>query len=456
MAVNLGEGAVIAVHWCLAAILLVAPVIAPSAMQGAAIASSAEAASATPASAPATPGTAGARPTPPPRTAGGSPGFTWNRSKDVQLPVYGKLPAKGEVRTQASTGAQIKRLSTAGLVVYSRFTPVSIDNQLVVIHGEDSTSARIEDRATGKVVRDLPDIGEQNEIRWHYGMDAPSRFYYVRGMQFRQRDALTGKDALVRDFQSEWPTGGQLFTDVEGDSSNDSRYWCWMVRREVETGSYPVELLVSYDRETDTVATADAAKLGRDEMGRPNMIEASPSGSACVIHWGNEQGRPQAWKRDFSAKIRDIAIDETHSGWIIDDAGDEWFVSQNNQNDWIEAVNLRTGKLKQLVYHGDIGWNNGMHFSKSYLMRGHVLLSTCSEGNTEWGENQLIMLGLDGRILRIASTHNAYPGDDAYRNEAAAAMTYDGQSIYWTGNWGDGSRTRDVYEIDLPDAWWTR
>jgi hypothetical protein len=382
--------------------------------------------------------------------------FTYNRGKELLAPAYGKLPAVGEVRVQAGTGAAIKRIAKGGLIVYSRYTPVSFDNRLIVIHGEDSTSARIEDLATGKVVRNLPDIGEENEIRWHYGSDAPSRFYYVRGMEFRQMDAITGKDTLVRDFTPQWPAGSQLFTDVEGDSSNDSRYWCWMVRREVETGPYPVELLVSYDRVTDTVHTADAARLGRDELGRPNTIEASPSGAACVIHWGDSEGRPQAWKRDFSAKIRDVAVDETHSGWIIDSAGDEWFVSQNNRNDWIEAVNLRTGAVRKLLHHGDIGWDNGMHFSKAYAMRDYVLLSTCSEGNAKWGENQLVMLGLDGRILRIAHTHNAYPGDEPYRNEAAAAVSYDGRGIYWTGNWGDGSRRRDVYGIELPERWWTR
>ena len=391
-----------------------------------------------------------------PPGSGGSAGFTWNRGKDALVPSYGKLPGLREVRTQAGTGAGIRRLSAGGLVVYSRYTPVSIDNRLIVVHGEDSTSARIEDLGTGKVVRELRDIGEVNEIRWHYGLDAPSRFYYVSGMQFRQRDARTGRDGLVRDFSAESPTGGQLFTDVEGDSSDDSRYWCWMVRREVMEGSFPVDLLVSYDRVADTVATADAGKLGRSEMGRPNTIEASPGGSACVVHWGAEEGRPQAWRRDFSAKIRDVAADQTHSGWIVDAEGGEWFVSQNNRNDWIEAVELDTGRLRKLLNHGDLGWDNGMHFSKGYGARGQVLLSTYSAGNAEWGENQLVMLGLDGRILRIAHTHNVYPGDDGYRNEAAAALSHDGQSIYWTGNWGDGGRRRDVYAIDLPAEWWKR
>lgn len=445
--------AIFALQASLAAALLVAYLVAPEGTPPA-TAASMKAAAEAPAVAPGNP-IAQTTPSEDSASDGGTT-FKYNRSRDLQLPVYGELPARGEVRTQASTGAQLKRLSAGGLIVYSRFTPASIDNKLIVIHGEDSTSARIEDRATGKVIRSLPRIGEENEIRWHYGMDAPSRFYYVDGMQFRQMDAVTGKDSLVRDFSPEWPSGSQLFTDVEGDSSNDSRYWCWMVRREVEQGSYPVELLVSYDRVTNTVFTADAKKLGRKEMGRPNTIEASPNGDACVVHWGDDEGKPQAWKRDFSAKIRDVAVDETHTGWIIDDAGDEWFVSQNNQNDWIEAVNLRTGKVRQLIYHGDIGWDNGMHFSKAYAMKGYVLLSTCSETNIKWGENQLVMLGLDGRILRIASTHNAYPGDDAYRNEAAAAMSYDGRSIYWTGNWGRGSRGRDVYEIDLPAGWWKK
>src|SRR5690606_7040890 len=195
------------------------------------------------------PAEAGATATTPPAVPGptqdvahGDDGFAFLRDRTVLKPRYGKLPALHEVRVDDATGARIRRVSTGGLVVYSRYTPASIDNRLVVVHGEDSTSARIEDLATGKVVRNLPDIGEVNEIRWHYGDDAPSRFYYVRGMQFRQMDARTGKDELVHDFSADAPTGDQLFTDVEGDSSDDSRYWCWMVRREVPQGSYPVDL----------------------------------------------------------------------------------------------------------------------------------------------------------------------------------------------------------------------
>jgi hypothetical protein len=193
-------------------------------------------------------------------------------------------------------------------------------------------------------------------------------------------------------------------------------------------------------------------------MGRPNTIEASPRGDACVVHWGADEGRPQAWRRDFSAKIRDVAVDETHSGWILDADGGEWFVSQNNGNDWIEAVSLQTGRVRKLLNHGDIGWDNGMHFSRDYAATGHVLLSTYSPTApgpaAAWGENQLILLGLDGRFLRVASTHNAYPGDDAYRNEAVAAMSHDGRRVYWSGNWGDGGRQRDVYGIELPERWW--
>lgn len=389
-------------------------------------------------------------------TGADAAGFHFLRSKALLAADYGSLPAVGETRVQAGTGARIRRIAQGGLIVYSRYTPASIDNRYLVVHGEDSTSARIVELATGKTVRELPRIGEENEIRWHYGADAPSRIYYVSGMQFRQMDVTTGKDALVHDFRRDWPSGDQLFTDVEGDSSNDSRYWCWMVRREVEQGPYPVEALVSYDRVEGTVVVADAAKLGRKELGRPNTIEASPNGDACVVHWGDDEGGPQAWKRDFSARIRNVAVDETHTGWILDDAGNEWFVSQNNRTDWIEAVSLQTGEVRRLLYHGDLGWDNGMHFSKAYRLRNYVLLSTCSEGNASWGENQLVMLGLDGRILRIAHTHNAYPGDDAYRNEAAAAVSYDGRGIYWTGNWGKGDRQRDVYGIELPAQWWEK
>lgn len=388
-------------------------------------------------------------------------GFRFDRSHDRHAVVPGLLPAPGESRVQPSTGARIQRVAHPGLVVYSRYTPTSIDNALLLVHGEDSTSARIVERASGRLVRELPGLGEVNEIRWHYGADAPSRVYYVTGMQFRRMDARTGDDVLVRDFTREWPAGTQLFTDVEGDSSNDSRHWCWMVRREVPEGSYPVELLVSYDRVADTVATADARALGRASMGRPNTIEASPGGGACVVHWGADEGRPQAWTRDWRTKIRDLAVDATHSGWILDAAGGDWFVSQNNRNDQVEAVSLQSGEVRRLIGHGDLGWDNGMHFSKDYAGTGHVLLSTYApttvdDARADWGDNQLILLDLHGRVLRVASTHNAWPGDDGYRNEAAAALSYDGRHVYWTGNWGQGGRVRDVYGIELPAAWWAR
>src|SRR5690606_8049620 len=116
-------------------------------------------------------------PDPSPRPA--VEGFRFDRSRDLLPAIGGSPPGVGEARLQPQTGAQIRRIAAGGLVVYSRYTPASIDNRLLVVHGEDSTSARIVDLATGALVRELPTIGEVNEIRWHYGMDAPSRFYYL-------------------------------------------------------------------------------------------------------------------------------------------------------------------------------------------------------------------------------------------------------------------------------------
>ena len=115
-------------------------------------------------------------------------------------------------------------------------------------------------------------------------------------------------------------------------------------------------------------------------------------------------------------------------------------MSQNNRNDWIEAVELQSGRVRQLLQHGDLGWNNGMHFSRDYAATGHVLVSTYSSGAGDWGESQLLLLDLDGRFVRVANTHSAYPGDDGYRNEAAAAMSHDGRRIFWTSNWGAGGQ----------------
>ena len=164
-----------------------------------------------------------------------------------------------------------------------------------------------------------------------------------------------------------------------------------------------------------------------------------------------------AWDLDFSHPVK-ISVGETHSGWAFDSAGGEWFVSQNNRTDWIEARDLARGRSLNVISHADLGWGNGFHIGKFYNKEhaGWCLLSTYSKTDRNWGENQILMVQLKPSeqkpvVWRISPTYNRYDGK--YRDEAPAALAHDGQSVWWSANWGEADGTSEVYRVALPDRW---
>jgi len=56
------------------------------------------------------------------------------------------------------------------------------------------------------------------------------------------------------------------------------------------------------------------------------------------------------------------------------------------------------------------------------------------------------------RIWRLCHTQNDYTG--SYNQEAFAAISHDGRTIHWGANW-NGTDNLEVYELQLPDQWWT-
>ena len=405
-------------------------------------------------------------------------------------PEYGTAPVKFGTATNSVTGATLKRLTNSletmatpkgSLVVYSRFSPTNSAKSKIIIHGEDSTSAWVVDLGTGNILRNLKhsddtNIGEVNEIRWDGSNSFPNRIYYVKDLAFYQQDVSTGISTLVHDFTSiaggPYPNGAFIFNDVEGDSSNDSRYWCWMVLEVTMSGPYLVKKIFTYDKQADAVLgirnPSDFGKTG--SIPRPNMVEISPLGTKAVIHFdrafvgnrdediGTVLDGPHAWPLTLTGTPVKVSIDATHAGWSLDASGAEWFVSQNNQTDFIEARKLSDGTTIHLLYHGDLGWNNGFHFGKFHTKRGWAFVSTYSPSDSAVADNQLFMVKLQdmsaGIVMqRVSPTYIAYPGNDAYRNEGQAALSMDGNSIYWTCNWGGAFPYREAVSIDLPSDW---
>ncbi|OFZ20835.1 MAG: hypothetical protein A2X94_04785 [Bdellovibrionales bacterium GWB1_55_8] len=225
---------------------------------------------------------------------------------------YGSSPIKGEIRRDSNTGAWIEKMSGAAelvpasnysLVVYSRFTPANTTGQYYLVHGDNSSSAHVYRTSDRQKVASLTydsnpihTIGEVNEIRWDYTGDFPTRVYFVRGTGFYQMDVLSsnGNPTLIHDFSAEFPGAAKICNDVEGDSSNDSRYWAWQIWDPYANGKYPVRAIIAYDKQSNSIIgqlnPTDVGHVG--SLPRPNMVEISPLGTKIITHYGAASTHP--------------------------------------------------------------------------------------------------------------------------------------------------------------------
>ncbi|MBN1898282.1 MAG: hypothetical protein JW827_05865 [Spirochaetes bacterium] len=410
-------------------------------------------------------------------------------------------PAKEVAVTDPDFNTTFYRVSDANLdgvgdrmamVVYSRWSPLSSGQDYLYLQravgNPDALIYSAQDHSLIKILPEYITIDgvpnqffismESAEIRWDYTGDHPHRFYYVSGMKFYQYDVLSDTAHLIHDFSNEFPTAVKIHNDVEGDSSSDSRYWVWMVKGPYNGSHFPLLAIITYDKETDQIlGVMDLAKYQANgghysSLPTPNMVDISPSGRKVVCLWGRCWGDaaygeryldigtvfdgPHAWDLDFTGPVK-VSIDETHSGWAWGYDGSELFVSQNNRQDWIEARNIDTGEIIQILQHGDLGWGNGFHFARMPQSKpGWVLMSTYKSGaNSDWGDNQLLMLEIkpaaeNPKVWRLGHTHNNY---DEYYAEGFAAMSQYGDKLWWGAKW-PGQNNIEAYEMVLPPTWW--
>jgi hypothetical protein len=413
----------------------------------------------------------------------------------------------------------------------------------VLVHGDNSTSAwiyRVADNKMMTILRFKPSlgqtsnsIGEVNELRWDYSGQHPYRLYFTGraipksqgkgenvGMSFYSLDfdPVSGSHAdpvLIHDFSAEFPSAGypnaEIMNDVEGDSSNDSRYWAWQVMNTSLGSGFKPYAVLTYDKTGNSVmgrlqrsctgvaapcTVVNTPATAAPYLTRPNMVEMSPLGSRVIVHWdrsyaGNNDADlnstadgPKGFAADFSDPIR-IGNGAQHSGWAWSKTGTELFVYQNSSNDWIEAVDIRSavtancvlitaneyGCGTKLVTQPTIApdFNVGFHFGKIYdpAKRGYVYLSTYNGNHSAWGKNQELLVAVrDGSapagpyIVRLGSTYNT---TFDYRSEGSGALSFDARTIWATANWVGsdiGSFTApmtrgDVLRIQLPPNLWS-
>ncbi|MDO9234424.1 MAG: InlB B-repeat-containing protein, partial [Aquabacterium sp.] len=419
-------------------------------------------------------------------TANAAPALTLIQdTRTLSLFNSGVYPTKGLAQTDPITkfkvtrvsdkselvGDYANRASPMSSIVYSRYTPSNTTGEFVLIHGDNSTSAWVYRTSDNKMMAALKirpastdkagtrSLGEVNELRWDYSGAHPYRLYFVGrsipksqavgtenpGMSFYYTDInqTTGAQStpvVIRDFSSAFSnyTGTEIMNDVEGDSSNDSRYWAWQVMdTSITSGTYKPVAIFSYDAQTNTVMgslqrSCATAKVGCTVINtpataapyitRPNMVEMSPSGVRTLVHWervysGSNYANvnttadgPKAFLPNYTDPIR-IGADATHSGWAWGPNGEEMFVSQNNRNDWIEAVDIASAATAKCTLISDNSytcgtkiypftaldggsWSVGMHFGKVYnkAKKGWVFMNTYDTTNSVWAKNQNLLI----------------------------------------------------------------
>jgi len=415
-------------------------------------------------------------------------------------------PSKGETRIDPVTGTKITRLTDSSelpgtsmaLIVYSRYTPENSDGTYFLAFGSNSASSWVIERTTGNIIAELrsnstSQIGENHEVRWDTTGLHPNRVYFRDGMKFFMIDDVTDQDntrSVIKDFSSLIPGASKLYNDVEGDSSNDNDHWAWMASHYNGT-TYVVDAFVHYQISTDTVdimTTSDMVGtdldhyVGGSTFPRPNMVEISPLGTGVILHYGRAWGTPSygsrssdigtwfdgahLWPLDFNVSNKTpvkISISETHSGWSFDNDGNEYFVSQNNRTDRLDAIKLDGANAGydnriEVASHSDFGWSNGFHYGKMpESKKDWIFINTyTASNNSEWGANQLIMMQMKSEsnnpiIWRIGSNYNSFDGD--YRDEAPAAINLLGNRIYVSIDWGGMLANNEVFVFELPDNW---
>lgn len=435
------------------------------------------------------------------------------------------------------TGDYGGSLPSMSLIVYARYTPSNTTGEFVIVHGTNSASAwvyRTRDNQMTTILRFKPSmgsasrsLGEVNELRWDYSGQYPYRLYFVgrslknsgqnlagenTGMSFYYTDIdpATGQQStpvLIRDFSANFPNAvnAEIMNDVEGDSSYDSRYWAWQLMDTSRGNGYLPYGVFTYDKTSNSIlgsiqrncagaavpcVAIDTPATSAPYISRPNMVEMSPLGTRVIVDWGRSYSGsrdadlgsvadgPKGFLPNFSDPIR-VGADEAHSGWAWGANGEEMFVSQNNRNDFIEAVDIKNSTTAncsaisgnsytcgvKVVSYQDLdqsNWTLGMHFGRVYdqAKRGWLFMNTYDSGYSTWGKNQNLFIQIKPynsvtvpKIMRFGSSFNDHYD---YRSEGSGALDFRGNKIWSTANWGFLDGRGDAISLELPSDWFTQ
>jgi len=390
-------------------------------------------------------------------------------------------PAKGASYTDATYNTTVTRFTSGAsesgsawgcTSEYSTYSPESSDKNWVVVEGISSlsnSSGYHLYNGAGAYVGSLSAYiqswnGQEPEVRWDNSGLHPSWLYYRKNMQLRYYDVSAKTDNLVHDFSSDFPSysGYFVWNGDEGNCSEDSRYWSFMIGN----SNANIPMVFTYDKTQDKVISSHSTGGHA-----PNNVFMSKSGAYIYVAYsasgaGGEYDGPHVYKNDFSSNVK-ICNDVPHAVPAYDAQGNEvifFMQSTANYADYVQFVRCDNGAVYPLYNQANLGWNssNCLHSTPGKAKKGWGFISTYSIGSGHtsdmWDYNQIFAFELDEtktsvtttkpRIWRVSHTQN-FPNSSYYYNQPNAAITTDGQRIYWGADWRDSSLFDDKERATL-------
>jgi len=379
----------------------------------------------------------------------------------------GPKPAKGKPYFDPNFGCKVTRITDKDIddyakhktkymnTIYSTMDHENFDGTYVML---GSWKYFLYDLKTYKLVKRMgvsPRSGCQWNGRWH--PTDPKLYYYTFGTKLMLRD-VTGpskavaEDKVVHDF-SPYVPGSRGMGTSKGTPSVDGRYWVFGVG-----GEKNWKKVVMYDLKENKVVAQITTK------GAPKWCGASLSGDYIIIS-GRAPAGPGVWSypRDNLDKPVKIAPTITHSDVAIDADGNEVYVYENDKNDWIEAADLKTGKVTKIIKRiHKTRWGHsggGKHITGNcWKTPGWVLVSTYG-GQGKRGPcwqswvNHMLEIKEGGRIWILCHNHSVHSGQRGRGAASQTSINTEGSRAYWTCNWDDPDGIKETFMVELPTTW---
>jgi hypothetical protein len=378
-------------------------------------------------------------------------------------PAKPVLPVKGVAFADSLYGSTVVRISDKDIDLYTsngiqneyaKADAWNLDGTYLILRGNDGIHY-LYNAVTYQLVRSLDPLSGGQELEPRWDPTDPHTFYYLSGPFLKSYATESDTSADVHDFRHEFPACAYVTTGVEGDASQNRRYWCFMLQDSLSR----LLAVCVYDKTLDSVVGTKSSFS--DAV---NFSTMDVSGAHAVLCYDSMP--MQAFYRDFTHEIGFVAGATGHSDVALTSDGRDVMVYQNNATDSISMTDLETGAQTGLLpIPFDTNPDIGLHVSGNCCAApGWVLISTNGAlnppgGRHSWMDELLFMLELktSPRVVKLARTH-CYTGSSPRENyfaEAFASVNTAGTKVVYGSNWGilSPANYSDAYEVRLPAGW---